>query len=310
MSRNPLISIVIVAGPLRKKELFRCLSSIEKSTYKNKEVLVVDNSCTEEVALLLKRHFPSVNYYKMPHNTGIFAYNVGFANAKGKYILALDDDCEIKKETLEKIYTTFENIPQNVGIISCNMYNPLKKYYYYQHYLDMHITKPYNFMGGAVAFRKVIFEDVGYYDEDFFCWVHEDDFAARALDKGYELLFSDEIVINHYSDESSNGNKLLLIFRNKAWFSIKNFPIYFFPLLFVKDILWFFSISKFEKDIVRSLFYMIGGTLWGCSTFFIPIKKRKTIAFSLQKKYLQYYVSIFKRVLCNVPFFNLNRFTL
>ena len=193
-TKNPLISVVIVAGLKRLRELIRCLRSIKRSTYKNYEVIVVDNSSSSLLAKV-KTEFPQIRGYQMPENTGIFGYNVGFANSQGEYILALDDDSTIKPDTLGKISEIFSRKPSTVVVISPNFYNPIYKYSYCKKYLDSKPKKIYAFLGGGVVFRKSIFPKIGYYDPDFFCWYHELDLAVRVLNGGFEIHFEPEIVV-------------------------------------------------------------------------------------------------------------------
>lgn len=294
------ITILIVAGLKRKKELVRCLNSINASTFKNFEIIIVDNSCDPDLSLEIKNKFSDVQIIRMPRNTGIFAYNVGFLNAKGKYVLALDDDCEIKKDTLRKIVSIFDAKPKNIGVLSLNMFNPLLDYYYYDHYIKQKLTNIFTFVGGACVFRRDIFEKVGLYDSDFFCWVHEDDLAVRILKKGYKINFEKEIIINHYEKNNFNLKKTLLIFRNKAWFNIKNFSFFLSPALIIKDFFWLFSISTLKNNLVKSLFCFVFGTLIGYLSFFKVIKKRSVMPFKIQIKFLKYYFLTFKFLLTKI----------
>ncbi|MEM4271313.1 MAG: glycosyltransferase [Candidatus Pacearchaeota archaeon] len=201
MKNKQLISIVILIGPNRGKELFKAIRSVLNSTYKNYELILVDNSSNLELKNEILNKFSSVKLYTMPFNTGMVGYSIGFAKVKGKYILALDDDCTIEKNTLEKIVLAFNNLPQKVGIIATNVYNPIRKYFYYSKYVRENTRTIYTFPGGASAFKKEIFDKIGYYDNDFFCWLHEDDLAIRLINSGYEIYFDKNIIINHHDSE-------------------------------------------------------------------------------------------------------------
>ena len=301
-----VISVVIVAGLKREKELIRCLNSIYLSSFKSFEVILVDNSCSN-LSVDIKKIFPHTRIIQMPENTGVFAYNVGFVNAVGEFVLALDDDSSIETLTLEKIVNKFKKKEKNVGILTLNQYNPIGKYYYYQHYCDLGIKEVNQFVGGASVFRKEIFLKIGYYDPDFFCWAHEDDFAIRAYVKGYKIHFEKEIVINHFEKETSviRRDKVFYTFRNKAWVNIKHFSYHLFPLLFLKDCIWFLTFSPFKKrSSFQVLLFFIFGTLCG---YFLPIKalsKRKVMPRETEKRYAHYYLLIGKHVLKKLFFTN------
>ncbi len=279
------ISILILAGPGRIKELKRCLSSIQKATYKNYEILIVDNSGNPKVIKKLKENFPKVKIYHLPYNTGIFGYNVGFVNAAADFIFSLDNDCTVEKDTFKKIVSSFLEKPKSVGVLTLNVKNPLSNDLN-EEKLDRS-TIPLTFAGGASVFRKQIFEKVGYYDQDFFCWRHELDLSIRILNAGYSIYFEENININHYDKSLSfRQEKIFLDTRNKAWFNIKYFSFYYFPVLVIRDIIWLLLLPVRHKCIYAFFFGVIG-YLFGYLTFFIPLAKRQSISNKVQRLYLK-----------------------
>src|SRR4030042_5827672 len=196
-NKKILISIVTVAGPNRKTELIRLINSVEKSTYKTFEIIVVDNSQNSKLSSVIQNKYPKVRFIIMTHNTGVLGFNIGFSNSKGEYILSLDDDCTVNPDTLENIAKTFPQKPDKVAVISTNIYEPPSKRFIFQNYLKQKATNLYISANMAV-FRKEIFAKIGYYDKDFFLWVHEDDLSIRILDAGFKIHFEPKIVVNHY----------------------------------------------------------------------------------------------------------------
>ena len=94
---NPLISVII---PTYKgnKSLKNSIQSVSDQTYKNIEIIVVDDNDpqTEERKLteqIIKSLGKSIYYYKHPKNlNGSAARNTGIKNANGDFICFLDDD--------------------------------------------------------------------------------------------------------------------------------------------------------------------------------------------------------------------------
>lgn len=73
---------------------------------------------------LFKKNFPNVNLIALNKNTGFgFANNIGFENAKGKYILLLNPDTVLQEDTLQTMYEFMESNPE-VGIAGCKVLNP------------------------------------------------------------------------------------------------------------------------------------------------------------------------------------------
>ena len=289
---SSLVSVVIVAGPKRVRELIRCLRSIKRSTYKNYEVIVVDNSQNPHLVKKVKAKFPTVRLIVMPDNTGILGFNIGFANARGKYILALDDDCTIRPDTLENIAKIFPKKPKKVAVLSTNIYEVPSKRFIYQNYLKENITNLYIAANMAV-FRREIFTKVGYYDSNFFLWVHEDDLSIRILDAGCQIHFEPQIVVDHYlTSKARRGVRPHLLFywpRNLAWFNIKHFSVYFWPLLILRNLVSLF-LAPLKRRSLLVLPYVLVGYLAGWLTFYIPFKKRKVVNPKLEKKFLKFYL--------------------
>ena len=286
-----LISIVIVAGKNRKDKLVQNLSSIYKSDYKKFEILLVDNSEENSLEKFIIKKFPKINYIKMPYNTGIFAFNVGFANAEGQYILLLDDDCSIEKKVLSKIIHTMKSIPENVGIISLNVYQPSWKHYYYNRYLKKEAVRICTFAGGACVIRKEVLNKTGYFDDKFFCWVHEDDLSMRILNAGFDIYFEKDIIIYHHEEKSDSLRKkmLFLSYRNRAWFNLKNFSFYFFPILILRDLIWIFMLPLRKRNI-KVLAYSLTGYLWGYLNCVYALNNRKVVSYKFQKRFLNFYL--------------------
>jgi glycosyltransferase involved in cell wall biosynthesis len=88
---------VIVPVYNRPTEIRELLESLVHQTYKNFEVIVVEDGSTdrcEEVVKPFEKHFPVRYYYK--ENTGQgYSRNFGFERAEGDYFVVFDSDCII-----------------------------------------------------------------------------------------------------------------------------------------------------------------------------------------------------------------------
>ncbi len=117
MNNNPLISIVIPYFN-RPEKLIRCVNSVKNQTYKNYEIIIVDD-CSETI-------FPDLNceytYIRNDFNKGPGASrNAGMDVAKGEFIVFLDSDDYWDSKYLEIMVTTFKQSgSQNVAFAYCN----------------------------------------------------------------------------------------------------------------------------------------------------------------------------------------------
>jgi len=92
-SNDPIVSVVMPTYN-RKKTIGRAIESALAQTYKNIEIIVVDDGSTdgtkEVVAAYLKN--PAVRYIYEENKGCVVARNEGIERARGKYIAILDDD--------------------------------------------------------------------------------------------------------------------------------------------------------------------------------------------------------------------------
>lgn len=282
----PAISIVIATAPGRMDKLKLCLKSIDQSTYRSFEVIVVDNSNIPTTSQWINSRYPYMKTLRMPNNTGIFAYNVGFANASGEFIFLLDDDCVIFKDTLKKIVESFNKQPKTTGVITLKIKDIKSDYYGTAHLDNLKILYIPSFAGGASIIRKSVFDKVGYFDADFFCWEHEEDLAIKILNAGYRIYFDKNITILH--DEKVGRvvrQELFMIAHNKAWVNIKHFSLYFIPLLMLRDMAWILL-----RKSIKGILYGVIGYALGYLQCMTPLKKRRVTSIPIQKFYIKYYL--------------------
>jgi len=104
--------------------LKRAITSVFSQTYQNFEVIVIDNSSTDNTAnVLASFDNNSLNIFKVSNN-GIIAYsrNKGIKNAKGDWIAFLDSDDVWKPEKLEKVKDAINHNPEVVLICHDEQY--------------------------------------------------------------------------------------------------------------------------------------------------------------------------------------------
>lgn len=115
---NPKISILMSGYKTNIGLLKRTLESISSQTYRNFELVFIDDGCSSDtIDSLLKyqNSFPIV-LLQNPINLGLpKSLNRGLAVAKGEYIARLDDDDIITCDRLEKQLQYLEDNPEYVG---------------------------------------------------------------------------------------------------------------------------------------------------------------------------------------------------
>lgn len=97
-SAQPLVSVIIACK--NTAEHFReCLLSVENQTYKNIEIIVVDNFSTDGTYQIAQK-YADQTYQKGPERSTQF--NFGFSKSKGDYIYRIGPDYRLEPDVIEK----------------------------------------------------------------------------------------------------------------------------------------------------------------------------------------------------------------
>lgn len=98
---KPLVSIISI-NYKQARVTCEMLASLQHVTYPNYEVIVVDNASPVEEVQPIADQFPHVHLIRSAENLGFAGgNNLGIAEAKGKYLLFLNNDTEVDPGFLE-----------------------------------------------------------------------------------------------------------------------------------------------------------------------------------------------------------------
>lgn len=99
---KPLVSVIVTTRN-EEKNIEKLLKSVKLQTYKNVEVIVVDNNSTDRTKLISKK-FTSKIYNLGPERSA--QRNLGAQRAKGEYVMILDADMELTPRVVEDCVQT------------------------------------------------------------------------------------------------------------------------------------------------------------------------------------------------------------
>ena len=106
----PLISIIVPIYNV-KNFLPDCLDSLKKQTYKNLEIILVDDGSTDGSTLLAKAYESldrRAKFFRKKNGGLSSARNFGLKKASGEYIFFLDSDDLLEKDAIEYLYKLIE----------------------------------------------------------------------------------------------------------------------------------------------------------------------------------------------------------
>lgn len=129
---TPLVSIIVPVYNV-EKYLARCLTSIVNQTYKNIEIIVVDDGAKDSSGLICDEWAKKDSRIQVIHqeNQGIAnTRNTGLKHIKGKYFVAIDSDDYIYLNAIEYLVSALEETSSDVAMykfyFSLNQKNPKK----------------------------------------------------------------------------------------------------------------------------------------------------------------------------------------
>jgi len=255
------LSIIITS--YKNPELLKvCIDSIKKNcTFSEYEILVADSATEEKTELMMREDYPEVKFLPFKKNTGFqFLVKSAYEKSSGDFILILNGDIIVKKDSIEKLLNYIKNNPE-VGIagpkllnfndtlqFSCmKFYKPmtivyrrtfLGKFQFAQKHLDDFLMKDFDhnsikevdwLMGSALMVRKSAIQKVGLMDERFRMYFEDTDWCRRFWENGYKVIFYPESQMYHYHGRGSAGKSVVksLLFNRLTWIHIESAIKYF-----------------------------------------------------------------------------------
>lgn len=201
--KKPFISCVL-AVKNEEEIIIECVNSLLNSTYKNKEIIVVNDASTDRTKEVLDKEFGNNNKVKIIHlieNIGKKrAIGKGLRIAKGEIFVFTDSDSIVAPDAIERIIAVFMNDPK-VGAVSGhgralnvnkNIYTKIQDTWYETQFsikkalesIDNAVTCV---SGPLAVFRKkAIYNYIPAWEQDTFLW-EEFRFATDRQLTGYVL---------------------------------------------------------------------------------------------------------------------------
>ena len=238
---------VIIPNWNGAEHLPECLESLERQTFREFEVVMVDNGSTDDSLELIQRDYPWVRIVRNESNLGFSAaVNAGIRETTAGYVVLLNNDTKASSDWLEKLISAMDAEP-GASFAACKMlhYDP-------PHPIDSagdrfslvrgggvnigsgdpggsHDEPMWIFgaCAGAAIYRRSLFEDIGLFDEDFFLVFEDIDIDLRAQVAGHRCLYVPDAVVYHKRGASTDNRSAKVAtrsLRNMIWTAGKNLP--------------------------------------------------------------------------------------
>lgn len=272
---------IVIPNYNGEKYFKKCIESINLQNFTDYELIVIDNASTDSDYSWI-REDESIIFKRLDKNYGFSkAVNEGIKLSRAEYVLLLNNDTVLKQDFLSKLLETIEK-DKNIFAVSSKMIQ-----YNNQDLID-DAGDEYNIFGwaykvgdgksikeftskrnvfsacaGAALYRKSVFEEIGYFDEDFFAYMEDIDISYRARIYGYKNVYCPDAQVYHIGSATTgskyNEFKVKLAARNNIYVPYKNMPLFqliinilfLFLGFFIKYI--FFKKKGFEKAYKEGL---------------------------------------------------------
>ena len=224
-----------------------CFDSLRLQTFRDFNVLMVDNGSTDDSVEFTRLHYPEVKIISLPKNAGFSAgVNAGIKAADEEFVALLNNDTKVDPAWLEELYKGITS-DERIGFCASKMLffhfpdliNSAGDLFYVdgrsenrgfkekdsaQYNMPF---KTFSACAGAALYRRALFDSVGLFDEDFFCLFEDIDLSFRSQLAAYECLYVPTAVVYHVHTPTviKLGSLLTRNFmRNRLFVLIKNMP--------------------------------------------------------------------------------------
>ncbi len=216
--------------------LEQCVFSVQKALENiDGEIIVIDNSSSDDSCAMMKEKFPNVKLIENKENSGFpKGNNIGVAEAKGEYLCILNPDTVVAEDTFLKILNSKLQTPNSkLGIVGCKLIDGTGNFlpeakrgvptpwvaftkifglykisnffgkYYAQHLTENQSGKVDILVGAFMILKRDLYLEVGGFDENCFMYSDDIDLSYMVLKSGKENYYFHETSVIHYKGEST-----------------------------------------------------------------------------------------------------------
>ncbi len=287
-----MISIIIL-NYNGKSFLKECLDSVLAQSFKDFEIIFVDNNSTDNsVEFILDNYSDErIKIFRAEKNLGFAGgNNLGLKNASGKFIVLLNNDTVVDKDWLKNLYELI-NSDENIGIAqSLVITEGIPERYYKKNgtinLLGHNIMEVFNIgadgtgeifqaTGCSLIFRKSLVDAIGgLFLDEYFAYAEDTYLCLKVKFFGQKIMHTSKSVVHHKGNATTSKQKASLLYfyqeRNRLLnfllFFSKSFLMKYFPYLLLNFLLKFFASFFIQKyslaGLIKSNYWLAANFKW------------------------------------------------
>jgi GT2 family glycosyltransferase len=245
---DPRVSILIVNWN-GKHHLPECLDSLAGQTFRDFEVVLVDNGSTDGSAALVRDGYPWVRLVELPENCGFAGgNNAAYARALGDCLVTLNNDTIAEPGWLAELTRVADAHPDagmiasrivsagdpeiidSLGVTICpdGMSRGARRNRRFASFALPPVSPILLPSACAALYRRAMLDETGFFDERYFAYCEDTDLGLRGRRAGWQAYLARDAVVRHkYSQTGGRFSplKLTLVERNHLWVAARNFPV-------------------------------------------------------------------------------------
>lgn len=286
----PLVSIITI-NYNQSAITQELLDSTRKLTYRNFEILIIDNGCqADPMPDPDPAAYPEARVIRSSKNLGFAGgNNLGMRHAQGDFIFIVNNDTEVTPDLLDQLLSPFVT-DQSIGVVCPKIrFHHQPDIIQYAGFQRMNLLtgrtgavgsrekdlgqhnvsgSTHAAHGAAMMVKREVIEKVGMFADKFFLYYEESDWSARILKAGYKIYYNAQGLIYHKESISTGKDSPLKVYyltRNRILYMRRNARPAQLALF-----LLFFALTSFPKGvasfILKRQFKHLGaflrGTFW------------------------------------------------
>lgn len=293
---EPRVSVIIVNWN-GCHHLGECLDSLAAQSFRDFEVLLVDNGSKDNSVAFVQKSYPTVKILPLTENTGFArGNNLGFSVAQGEYLVTLNNDTRTEPGWLKELVAAADADPSigmvasrigsysdpdrldSIGVSLCRD-GMSRAAYRRRCFSTLGLSGVIDILlpsACAALYRRAMIAEIGGFDEDFFAYCEDTDLGLRGRRAGWRAVAALEAVVLHKYSQTGGALspfKLRLVERNHYWVALKNFTwpaLLLLPLTTLGRLFWQGRIFLFGpwhrrgESTPGSLWSLLAAMLAGC----------------------------------------------